>query len=839
MIETTLNNRAPVIGQLTITPNIPFENDTLICEATDVTDADGDEITVSYEWTINGTVQTETTNTLDTDFAVDDIITCSATPADELEDGTTMMVEVAIDNALPSIDSLTLSTSNPTTDTSLSVVPATSNLEGTQTVSTSYEWHIVDASGLDSIVQTGGSDTLDASIFVKGDTVYVVATPNDGLEDGTAVTSDMLMVDNSTPTNPVVGVTSDNNFYNDSTLTCLASADDLDVIDGIDTLSYSYAWSTGDTGDTLVLDGSLAPNTTITCTVEVTDGTDTITSGSLNTLVNRAPTVSVTVPSGITSETSDILCDVTTADADGTTPTVTYTWMVDGNPTSEVSDTFTGPFVVGESIECTVDVFDGIDTATANASNIVGNTPPTVSAVTITLSTAYTDSILNTTTVLNDPDASQSASLTAMYEWHVIDDSGVDTILTGQINDSLSNNTLNESFMKGDSVYVIATPNDGVDDGSPVTSNTVDILNSTPSTPTVSVYGSPNDPAIEGEDDLMCDIDTPSTDVDGDAITYTYVWSDDASGTPQQTTADVSDLSDTFLGINTVAGDWTCTVVANDGEENSASASDGITVGSAVVSIFVYGTIAGQDGWSGMTNSGAQTDSFPTGTLVSGDSDDRGDSIVGTNLAEVGTVLSGDQSWWFRRGYDSPGSGTPYTPDLTPNTNDDDGDGVPDQGFHYEISFKAADESGDGSRIAVITGDPAGTDRSSNYVELYNDVGNLYLRSYSGGAYNTLVSNLDTTVWHTLEATMYRDGVLDYWTYSVDGVEVITDEIGYFCDFRVSNGFGYVESTRLKFQPRHSNYDANFQGFFFDDIVSQTLDSNTGTIVDSYSTGFE
>ena len=43
--------------------------------------------------------------------------------------------------------------------------------------------------------------------------------------------------------------------------------------------------------------------------------------------------------------------------------------------------------------------------------------------------------------------------------------------------------------------------------------------------------------------------------------------------------------------------------------------------------------------------------------------------------------------------------------------------------------------------------------------------------SYFGGSYNAWVSNLDTTVSHRLEATMYRDGVLDYWTYSVDGVE--------------------------------------------------------------------
>ena len=86
---------------------------------------------------------------------------------------------------------------------------------------------------------------------------------------------------------------------------------------------------------------------------------------------------------------------------------------------------------------------------------------------------------------------------------------------------------------------------------------------------------------------------------------------------------------------------------------------------------------------------------------------------------------------------------------------------------------------------------------------------------------------------------MYRDGDLDYWTYRVDGVEIISDEMGYFSDFRVANGFGYTESSRVKFQPRHTNQDASFQGFFFDDLVTQTLDSTTGIVIDGYSTGFE
>ena len=257
--------------------------------------------------------------------------------------------------------------------------------------------------------------------------------------------------------------------------------------------------------------------------------------------------------------------------------------------------------------------------------------------------------------------------------------------------------------------------------------------------------------------------------------------------------------------------------------------------------VFVYGTIANQDGWSGLTNSYAQDDSFPAGSEVPNDEDDRGDSIVGPNTPEPGEVHQGNQAWWLKRGYDGPGSGTAYTPNLATNQNDADDDGTPDQGFRYEIWFKAANEGGDGSRIAVITGDPAGNDRASNYLELVNNAGDLTVRRYDFGISNyiTLANNLDTTVWHHLEATMERDGVYDFWTYTIDGELVGGPVAGFFSRWRDQNGFDYTESSRVKFQPRHANYDAGFLGFFFDDLVTETIDTATGEIVESYSTGFE
>ncbi len=258
--------------------------------------------------------------------------------------------------------------------------------------------------------------------------------------------------------------------------------------------------------------------------------------------------------------------------------------------------------------------------------------------------------------------------------------------------------------------------------------------------------------------------------------------------------------------------------------------------------IFVYGTIADQDGWepSSLTDNYAQPDSFAAGTVMPGDQDDRGESIVGTVLPETGEVHVGDQAWWFKRGYDSPGTGTPVTPILSPAPE------ATEQGFYYSVWFKAADPAGDGSMIMIAGGNLAGDDRSSNYVLIENLVGSLQVSSsvYSGpgtwdSTQNILVSGLDTALWHRLEASMVRDGNLDKWTYTVDGTVVATDEIGYFSQVRANEGWTYEETVRVKFQPKHANYNISFQGFFFDDLETRTINSSSSATLTLYYTGFE
>ena len=194
---------------------------------------------------------------------------------------------------------------------------------------------------------------------------------------------------------------------------------------------------------------------------------------------------------------------------------------------------FTGPFIVGSIIACRSTPSDGkIDGDVVEDTATVSNAAPVVASVTLSPSTAYTNDTITATAVFSDDDTTQTVSGT--YAWHVVDfATGTDTEVQ-----SGSDNTLSgvSYFNRDDEVYVVVTPNDGVDNGTPMTSSSITVSNTAPTAPSVSI--SP-DPAVEGQDDLVCLVDTPSSDDDGDSVVYTYVWTDD-SGTVQQTTTESS-----------------------------------------------------------------------------------------------------------------------------------------------------------------------------------------------------------------------------------------------------------------------------------------------------------
>ena len=74
-----------------------------------------------------------------------------------------------------------------------------------------------------------------------------------------------------------------------------------------------------------------------------------------------------------------------------------------------------------------------------------------------------------------------------------------------------------------------------------------------------------------------------ATDADGDAILYTYDWSDSTGN--QQTTTEVSDTSDVFLAGGLTEDTWTCDVTPYDGTDYGSAMSGSATVESGCSSL--------------------------------------------------------------------------------------------------------------------------------------------------------------------------------------------------------------------------------------------------------------
>ena len=76
--------------------------------------------------------------------------------------------------------------------------------------------------------------------------------------------------------------------------------------------------------------------------------------------------------------------------------------------------------------------------------------------------TVYTNDTITATAVLSDADTSQSGDLTASYSWHVVDIDGNDVEVQSGTDNTLSGVS---HFSRDEEVYVVVTPNDGVEDG--------------------------------------------------------------------------------------------------------------------------------------------------------------------------------------------------------------------------------------------------------------------------------------------------------------------------------------------------------------------------------------
>lgn len=558
----TIANSAPDMDSVAVNPADATVSDELACVASG-SDHDGDSISYSYSWTVNGAAAGSSDTLAAGSFAKGDLVACQAWGNDGFEDGDALeSSELIISNADPTVSSVAILPGTARASDTLNCSASYADADG-DSLTVSYSWAI---NGVDAGVT---SDILSSGSFVKGDSITCSVDVDDGTATSGVVTSSALVVENTKPAvssvslQPGVATVADD-------IVCSATGTDIDG----DSVTFTYEWTidgvvAGETTNTLA-SGSFAKGQTIACKVTPNDGTEdgawAITAGK--TVANSVPTVdSIAISPTSPTAGEDLTCGVTGSDVDGDTVSFTYSWTKNG-ANAGVSTSTLSSFTtsVGDIYTCTATPTDGIDTGVAatSASITIANEPPVIGSVTLSSASPTTDATLTANAVVTDSDG-DSTSLS--YEWYVgatMVQSGPDNTLSGTL-----------YFDKGESVYAIATANDGSDDSAPVMSNTATVANTAPGAPEVVI--DPESP--EGSDDLVCMIDVASFDADGDAVSYSFTW--DLDGTEWTgATADGTYVGDTIEAIDTSDNDvWSCTATPNDGDDDGPTdTSDDVTV---------------------------------------------------------------------------------------------------------------------------------------------------------------------------------------------------------------------------------------------------------------------
>jgi len=263
----------------------------------------------------------------------------------------------------------------------------------------------------------------------------------------------------------------------------------------------------------------------------------------------------------------------------------------------------------------------------------------------------------------------------------------------------------------------------------------------------------------------------------------------------------------------------------------------------AASSGYSLGPLSGQNGWNGGIDSLNHVLPFNVNTAGAAD-------VVNTE------AHTGSHSWYFAKGSNTPGAGTPFSPYVAkagaPNE-DTDGDMVV-----ISFAFKAA-KPGDGSRIAINEGAAKRDDRTGSNIYLVADTAST-VRLYMIPASQTDVigpavelGNFAADSWHVVEmTTVYPDTSLapddvDSWgttTYKVDGV-VVGSANPWAHWWRYQSGLEVGDASQYPYAPgasiKFSNYnnDASHFGFYFDDVSYRVIDSSTHATVAAFSTSFE
>ena len=393
----TITNSAPTLSSVSIGISNPSTTDDLPVVNTS-SDADAmDTLTYEHRWYLDGTHQTSLDGqsllpslaTRDGDSWEVELRVSDGTDTSAWMKSSAVIIGSTTTNTPPTVDSVDITPSNPTTQNNLTATVTSSDADMDSIVSTEYRWikNGVDA-GIDS-------ETLSFASTMKGDSWSVNVRVNDGITWSTWQLSAATTIENTAPilqSTSIVATqaTSQMNLSVDAVMT---DADSMDV------LSFNIQWYLEDVlqpqlnGINPLPSSETMKGQTWAAVIHAFDGSDSsLESETLYVdIINSDPFVTATIDGSINSQ-QDIMLLIESSDDDmDSIETTSITWFRNGfregalDNATIVPSSYLGP---GQVWSVEVLVTDGEATGLSSTSITISNAPPTA-IITVLTESAY------------------------------------------------------------------------------------------------------------------------------------------------------------------------------------------------------------------------------------------------------------------------------------------------------------------------------------------------------------------------------------------------------------------------------------------------------------------